>query len=195
MVPRTLGRGAVATALTLAFFAFGAARAQACAPLACSEIRVDLPYTLDFNSDQGKIQDANGAGTGVTYVDPPSNGTGYVPANLQLDSAAGVLKVTTTAGLAFQGSNSQDNALAVGVDAPSQVTRIETTVDSLPAASNHNEQAGLWFGNDEDNYLKLVVIDTPSGTRIQYLMEVGGVNVNNEQSPFLNLDGPEHRHR
>ena len=186
---RTLGRGAVTVVVALAFFAAWAVQAQACAPLACSEIRVDLPYTLDFNSDHGKIQDANGAGTGFTYVDPPSNGTGYIPANLQLDSAAGVLNLTSTAGLAFQGSNSQDNALAVGVDAPSQVTRIETTIDSLPAASNHNEQAGLWFGNDEDNYLKLVVIDTPSGTRIQYLMEVGGVNVNNQQSPFLNLDG------
>jgi glucose/arabinose dehydrogenase/N-acetylneuraminic acid mutarotase len=189
MVPRTLGRGAVAAALTCAFLAFGAARAHACAPLACSEIRVGLPYTLGFSSDEGKIQDGNGVGTGFTYVDPPTNGTGYMPANLQVDQAAGVLKVTSTAGTAFQASNSQDNALAVGIDAPSQVTRIETTLDSLPAGSGHSEQAGLWFGNDEDNYLKLVAVDTPNGTRIQYLMEVGGVSVDNQQSPYLDLDG------
>ena len=66
-------------------------------------------------------------------MDPPTNGTGYIPNNLQVDQAAGVLKVTTTAGTAFQASNTQDNALAVGIDAPSQVTRIETTLDSLPA--------------------------------------------------------------
>jgi large repetitive protein len=189
MLPRTLGRAAAAAALILAFLGIGAARAQACAPLACDQILVDLPYTLDFSSDHGKILDSNGAGTGFTYVDSPSNGTGYIPSNLEADSEAGQLKLTTTSGLAFQGANSQDNALAVGVDAPSQVTRIETTLDSLPAATNHNEQAGLWFGNDEDNYLKLVVIDTPSGTRIQYLMEVGGLNVDNQMSPFLDLDG------
>ena len=105
-------------ALAFSFFAAWTARAQACAPLACSEIRVD----------------------------PPSSGTGYIPTNLQVDQAAGVLNVTTTAGLAFKAGNSQDNALGVGVDAPSQVTRIETTLDSMPAASNNNEQAGLWFG-------------------------------------------------
>jgi len=175
--------------LIMTFFGAWAARAQACAPLACSEIRIDLPYTLDFSSDQGKIQDTNGVGTGFTYVDPPTNGTGYIPANLQVDQAAGVLNVTTTAGLAFKTSNSQDNALGVGIDAPSQVTRIETTLDSMPTASNHNEQAGLWFGNDEDNYLKLVAIDTPTGTRIQFLMEVNGESVDNQSSPFIDLDG------
>ena len=159
------------------------------APLACSEIRVGLPYTLDFSSDEGKIQDATGVGTGFTYVDPPTNGTGYIPSNLAVDNSAGVLNVTTTAGNAFTTANSQDNALAVGFDAPSQVTRIETTLNQLPAASDHNEQAGLWFGNDEDNYLKLVAVDTPNGTRVQYLMEVNGASVDNQQSPFLDLDG------
>jgi N-acetylneuraminic acid mutarotase/glucose/arabinose dehydrogenase len=189
MALRILGRGAAAAALALAFFAFAAARAEACAPLACSEIRVGLPYTLDFSSDEGKIQDANGVGTGFTYVDPPTNGTGYIPSNLAVDTSAGVLNVTTTAGNAFTTANSQDNALAVGFDAPSQVTRIETTLNQLPAASNHSEQAGLWFGNDEDNYLKLVAVDTPNGTRVQYLMEVNGASVDNQQSPFLDLDG------
>ena len=49
MLPPTLGRGAVAAALIVAFLAFGVTRAHACAPLACSEIRVGLPYTLDFS--------------------------------------------------------------------------------------------------------------------------------------------------
>ena len=64
MLSRTLGRGVIAAALLLAFFTLSAARAKACAPLACSQIRVGLPYTLDFNSDAGKILDSNGVGTG-----------------------------------------------------------------------------------------------------------------------------------
>ena len=35
--------------------------------------------------------------------------------------------LTTTAGLAIRDTDSLDNGLAVGIDAPSQVTRIETT--------------------------------------------------------------------
>ena len=72
--------------------------------------------------------------------------------------------MTTTPGSAFQTANSQDNALAVGIDAPSQVTRIEAILDDPPVASG-SAQAGLWFGNDEDNYVKLVVIRAAAGPR------------------------------
>jgi len=146
-----------------------------CSPLACSEILVSLPYELSFSQDSGKILDANGVGTGFTFVDPPTNGTGYIPQNLTVDFAAsGTLKATTTAGIQYTSSNSQDNALAVGIDAPSQVSVISTTLLNPPAGSGNYEQAGLWFGNDEDNYVKLIVMSTPKGPKIQYLMEVNG---------------------
>ena len=80
---RNLVRGMVATAAVASALALQAAPAQAaCSPLACSEILVDLPNTLDFSSDHGKIVDGNGVGTGFTYVQPTTNGTGYIPANL-----------------------------------------------------------------------------------------------------------------
>jgi glucose/arabinose dehydrogenase len=165
------------------------ARATVCAPLPCSEILVDLPYSLDFGSDEGGVQDGNGVGTGFTYLDPPSNGSGYLPANLNLDTAAGVLDVITTDGLNDGSSDSQDNALAVGIDAPSQVTRIEATVQVPPAGTGNSEQAGIWFGNDEDDYLKLVVISTPAGTRIQGQLEVGGSESATSETSALDLTG------
>lgn len=162
--------------------------AATCAPLACSEILVSLPYELSFSQDHDKIDDANGVGTGFTYIDPSTNGSGYLPQKLAVTTASpGTLKITTTKGLAYTTSNSQDNALAVGIDAPSQITVLHTTLRSLPAASGNYEQAGLWFGNDEDNLVKVDVVATALGTQIEYLMEVDGLITGRKITAALNL--------
>lgn len=164
------------------------ASAQTCQPLACSEILVDLPYLLDFAGDDGGVLDQNDVGTGFTYVDQPTNGTGYIPDNLLVED--GRLKVTTTAGSFDRERNSLDNALAVGVDAPSQVTRISATLESPPNGSGAFEQGGIWFGNDEDNFLKLVALSHPTGgTKIEYAIEVGGEVLERRQSVTLDWSG------
>jgi glucose/arabinose dehydrogenase/Ca2+-binding RTX toxin-like protein len=185
-----LARGALVGVIGLAIAA-PAASAEPCSPLACSEILVELPYALDFSSDHGKILDANGGGTGFTHVDQPTNGTGYIPANLLLDHGAGELDVTTTAGLNFQDINSLDNALGVGIDAPSQVTRIEATLDDPPAGTESREQAGVWFGNDEDNYVKLVAYSGGGGPAIEFRIEESSGTSGSGvlQSPVLDLAG------
>ena len=169
----------------------GTATATTCQPVACSEILVDLPYTLDFSSDHGQIEDANGVGTGFTYIDPPSNGTGYIPGNLMIDTASGELALTTTAGSPDRAKNSLDNALGVGIDAPSQVTRIDTTISDPPAGTGNFEQAGLWFGNDEDNFVKLNTLSNASGTVIEFAMEVDGTVVARPHSTVQNLAGKD----
>jgi len=85
------------------------------------------------------------------------------------------LVVNTTAGLASQAVNSQDNALAVGVDGPSQVNVISTKLLNVPRGTGKNEQAGIWFGNDEDNQDKIIVMSTDTGLKLQHQLEVGGV--------------------
>ncbi|MEX2378376.1 MAG: kelch repeat-containing protein [Dehalococcoidia bacterium] len=145
-----------------------------CSPVPCGEIRVNLPYELSFIEDAGGVWDRDQMGTGFTYIDQPTNGTGYVPALIDVETPPGVLRVTTTEGLNTQASNSLDNALGVGIDAPSQVSLITTTMSQIPVGSRSSEQGGIWFGNDEDNFIKLVVISTEGGTRIQYQLEVDG---------------------
>jgi large repetitive protein len=159
-----------------------------CGPVACEDIRVDLPYLLDFGSNHGYLQDRNGVGTGFTWVDRPSNGTGYDPSKLLVDAASGTLRIDTTAGLATTSVNSQDNALAVGIAAPNQVSVIRTTLVNPPQGSGNFEQAGLWFGNDQDNHVKLSVQSTSTGTKIQLLQEVAGKHVAQLNTPgSLNL--------
>ncbi|GMA36961.1 hypothetical protein [Demequina litorisediminis] len=93
-------------------------------------------------------------GTGFTYVQPTTHGQRYLPDNIELDLVGGDLNVTTTAGIQSLGVNSLDNALGVGIDAPSQITSIGTTIEDVPAGTGNYEQAGLYFGIDEDNYVK-----------------------------------------
>ncbi len=120
-----------------------------CSPVPCQEILVEAPYALDFSQDHGKILDKNNVGTGFTYIDQPTNGTGYMPEKLAMNTAApGTLNVSTTKGIMYAANNSQDNALAVGIDAPNQISLLETTLLNPPAGSGKFEQGGLWFGNN-----------------------------------------------
>lgn len=148
-----------------------------CAPVYCGDVRVGLPYQLSFTESQGYYMDKNGLGTGFTWVDQPTAGTGYIQNNLEMFFLQGYLELTTSSGLNIEGVNSLDNALAVGFAAPNQITRITTQVLDLPQGTGNYEQAGLWFGNDEDNYLKLVTASTPSGVVIHYLLEVNGLKL------------------
>jgi glucose/arabinose dehydrogenase/N-acetylneuraminic acid mutarotase len=159
-----------------------------CSPVPCEEILVDLPYLLDFTQNHGKILDKNNVGTGFTYIDQPTNSSGYLPQNLTMNTAApGTLRVTTTNGIMFGAANSQDNALAVGIDAPSQTSVLETTLLNPPAGSGNYEQGGLWFGNNEDNYVKLDIISTSAGRVIEYVMEVNGSKSASKTTGALNL--------
>ncbi len=163
--------------------------ASECTPIPCDQIRVDLPYTLDFDSAHGFAVDGNGVGTGFTHIDQPSNGTGYIPQNLSVDTAAGVLRLTTTSGLQYLNVNALDNGLAVGIDAPSSPTLMSTTLTDIPIGqlTGDFQQAGLWWGSDEDNYVKLILLSTPGGMRFEMLMELGGQVVSLEQSSPLSI--------
>lgn len=162
-----------------------------CAPIPCGDVRVSLPYQLTFTEGQGHYPDKNGWGTGFTWLDKPSSGTGYIPNNLDMNFFQGVLQLTTTPGIQFKTVNNQDNALGVGFAAPNQITHISTEILDLPTGTGNYEQAGLWFGNDEDNYVKLVVISTPQGLKIHYLLELAGSIATEKNISVSNLPGSD----
>jgi len=64
-----------------------------------------LPFSLDFSSDKDEIQDKDGQGTGFTRVQGNKNGSEYQADLIDLDTATGVLKITT-AGNSTNASNS-----------------------------------------------------------------------------------------
>jgi len=129
---------------------------DACAPVICQQIRVGVPYLLEFDRDMGHVLDAAGLGTGFTYLMPSTNANLYTPANIHLDSAAGVLRLQTTAGIPYLANNNHTNVLGIGFAGPNQIARITTQLNHPAKGTAKAEQAGLWFGVNEDNYVKLV---------------------------------------
>jgi hypothetical protein len=160
--------------------------------LSCAEVPVSLPFALTFAGETNGLDDKNGVGTGFTMVDPPSarlsadnpvtftNVPGYEPGRLTMTN--GQLIVSATKGIQFRDpaasseTNSQINALGVGFDYNgTEPLRMETTIVN-PAfnlsAGNNSQQAGLWFGLNENNYAKLVLIkSSTTGAKVQLSVE------------------------
>jgi hypothetical protein len=151
-----------------------------CPSLGSDSVDVGSSYTLNFSTaDSGSVQDADGQGTGFKCVLATTNGAGYVGENLNFDDNANILTIGTTAGLFDSNVDTQDNALGVGWATGND--SIDLTVDLVnpTTGSAGFEQAGLWFGINEDNYVKAVVVNgtgATSGTRIQLLVESGGAS-------------------
>ncbi|MDT7827289.1 malectin domain-containing carbohydrate-binding protein [Pricia sp. S334] len=158
-----------------------------CNPLStlpCDELETTLPVSLDFTAANGNISES-----GMTMVLEPSvrlasddaiadaNVPGYAP-SLIAQSAAG-LSLTSTKGIFYsqlpaQGTpsssdtNSQMNALGTGVSAPSSTFNVSSTLqnpDFSVSNGTNSQQAGIWYGLDEDHIVKLVVVKTGNTTR------------------------------
>ena len=107
------------------------------------------------------------SGTGFTWLDRPSKGTGYIKNNLDINS--GKLNVTTTRGLAVRDTTTRTTRSRSASTRRASTNLITAKIANPPAGTGNYEQAGLWFGNDEKNYVKLVVISTPTGAKVQLL--------------------------
>lgn len=127
---------------------------------------------LDFESDRGGILDANGQGTGFTHIAEPEAGPGYASEFLEIEG--GLLQMTTRPGIQWKAANSLVNGLGIGVPAMAQVYTAQTTLIRPPAGTRRYEQAGLWIGDDQDNYAKLVLNSPPSKLRLEFTLELGG---------------------
>ncbi|QMU31383.1 T9SS type A sorting domain-containing protein [Adhaeribacter radiodurans] len=156
-----------------------------CSPfsiLYCSKLPVSLPYILRFDTPKtNTLPDQYGFGTGFTMALPYSgtrlpedstvsypNAPGYEPTQLHLN--AGTLQVTTHKGQALTTSNNQLNTLGVQVNGRNKL-QIETTLLN-PYNGTSGEQAGLWVGRNDKNYVKLVV----TGNQIELRREVKDIS-------------------
>jgi hypothetical protein len=161
-------------------------------PQNCPQVVVDLPYKLNFTGNEGGITSSNASSNGTGFpmilshttarnaADLPShyptNTTvkGYEPSKLNINN--GILEIIANKGLAQGGSNNQVNALGVGLQVQSSDFVIQTTLQntSIPAAS---AQAGLWYGLDDKNLVRLAVLNTknnsgtPATSTIEFRIE------------------------
>lgn len=130
--------------------------------------------------------DKDGLGMGFTFVQANKDGTEYQPSLIDLDPQAGVIRITTT-GTSLSGSNwNADNTLvnALGTQfnataGPFAITtRVKGPLSHLDIAS---EQGGIWFGPNQDNYIKLTPIvagNATDGTLVRQLQFVDEQTIN-----------------
>ena len=98
-----------------------------------------------------------------------------------LDVVNGRLVVTSTKGTRFQvptgstTSNTQVNGLGVGFDVPGSVFNVSVDLaqpDFAGSATASDQQAGIWYGLDEDNYVHVALIKvTNNSQRVQLYVE------------------------
>ncbi|WP_324649594.1 kelch repeat-containing protein [Georgenia sp. H159] len=156
-----------------------------CEPVSCELIKVGTPYNLGFRYESGGIIDTAGVGTGFTTLLPRDDGSEYRRNNLRVDLGDGTLDITGTHGSVKE--NTLDNAVGVGFDGPTSTTVLSTTIAGTPAATGKYEQAGLWFGYDQNHVDRLALVRAPLGWRVEHVLEVDGVEVARRNSPYLTI--------
>ncbi|MCS7034412.1 MAG: choice-of-anchor D domain-containing protein, partial [Phycisphaerae bacterium] len=133
-----------------------------------------LPFLLDFSTDRGELIDRDGQGTGFTRVQVNSNATSsYVASLIDLDTTAGVLRLTTTGNATNGGNSGSDNSLVNALETQFDGTTSGFTIQArllgpLSYMNDPFEQGGIYFGPDQDNYVKLVAIRTSNGNFVQF---------------------------
>src|SRR5688572_5122556 len=122
-----------------------------------------LPFALEFTEDRGEFVDKDGEGTGFTRVQNNKLGTQYQPQLIDLQTGTGVLRLTTTGNSSAGGSYNGDNTLVNGLETQFNATTSGWSVTTRLVSPNNYiknpfQQAGIQFGPDQDNYVKIVAI-------------------------------------
>jgi hypothetical protein len=159
----------------------------------CPDVVVGIPYNLTFTGNEGGLlaNNASNNQTGFTMVLPHSapRASDDAPASYnppsqpiqayeraKLNITGGNLVMTANKGRAGLAQNNQVNSLGVGLQSDNQSFVIQTTLQN-PTFAAGQRQAGLWYGLDEDNYVRLVVKEPSNATaHIVFRIERNGVS-------------------
>ncbi|WP_346881375.1 RICIN domain-containing protein [uncultured Algibacter sp.] len=178
---------------------------QVCNPIStldCSLVESQLPVSLDFTTSNGNLSDS-----GFTMVMEPSarlssddaiatsGVTGYAPSlitknsnGLTLTSTKGIFYSQPTGSPRSSDTNSQMNALGTGFVSPDSVFDITAVMDNPDFSLSSgiaSQQSGIWFGLDEDHYIKLAVLKTgTTSKRIEFQVE----DLTNTSSPITTIN-------
>ncbi len=175
----------VLLALLPSFYQHLAAQCSNISPnVACSSVVPSLPLNLTFNGSQGGILSAANTGTGFTMVQAPTAASrladdmpvfssaypGYEPSKINL--TGGNLVLTTNKGIANLALNNQINTLGVGFQPANQEIVLETALINFTTGTS-GQQAGLWYGIDNNNFIKFHLINN---NRLEFRRETGGAS-------------------
>ena len=170
MLGRRLNRkGRVGFTRIASFEALEDRRLMSTDPLAHVDKVPALPYVLEFDAPVDGLHDKDGEDVGLTRVQVNKNGlaASNLPANVDLRTDLGVLQVTSSgtslAGSNYNNDNTLTNALETQFDGTTAGWQVSTRlVGPLGFLDRASEQGGIFFGPDQDNYVKIVASVTTS---------------------------------
>jgi hypothetical protein len=130
-----------------------------------------LPYQLDFNRPKTGVLDRDGTGTGFTWVQPNRDGTELNTRKLDFKIGIGILRLYRI-GTIWESANTLQNALSVRYAASSKPWVISARINgTLPQVDANGEEGGIFFGPDQDDFVKLVVTHNSSGSGLMFVDE------------------------
>ena len=130
---------------------------------------------LDFSSAlPGTILDKDGQGTGFSSVQTNTAGNQYDPTRIDLDPITGSLLLTATQGTNAV-SNTLKNALQFPVDATESCTLSTRLRGPFTNLTSSYQQGGVFLGSSQDNYVKLMIVNSGSGLGLQFYQEQNAV--------------------
>jgi hypothetical protein len=128
------------------------------------------PFALEFDKYGGIIKDKDSQATGFTWVAPNTFANEYQKGLIDLRTGAGILKLISS-GDNYESSNNLANALQTQFNATSEF-RISVTLRGPLNTINVNGQgAGVLWGIDQSNFVRLAVVKTAQGEGIQFIDE------------------------
>jgi malectin (di-glucose binding ER protein)/PA14 domain-containing protein/Kelch motif protein/glucose/sorbosone dehydrogenase len=115
-----------------------------------------LPWVQNWNP--GDASGGKFANSGFPGVQPNKNGVGFYVSKVHVGGAGGFMSLDATGGTNQGSTNTQDDALQVGFDARQTVTIATRVADPFSGlAVDPGKSGGIYFGLDQDNYVKLVL--------------------------------------
>ena len=180
---------ATAAGFKPAFFEASLSIVAGCSPLSllpCDQLVRKMPLNLTFNGKENGLEDTNGTSTGFTVATPHSGSrlaedkpasypgiNGYEPRKIKITD--GNLRLTATKGIASLKENSQINTLGVALQELNSAFQIETQIIQATMPASGDPQAGINFGFNDNDFVKLVVLN---GNAIQLKREINGASAN-----------------
>ena len=135
-------------------------------------------FSLDFSSPlPGTVLDKDNEGTGFISVQPNKTGNQYEPSRINLAITDGTLILTGTQGTSAD-ANTLRNALQVPINSTQPFTISTRLIGPFTNLKTAYQQGGIFLGSSQDDYVKLVIVNTGNGTDglgLQFYQEQNGV--------------------
>ncbi|MBP8250748.1 MAG: PQQ-dependent sugar dehydrogenase [Herpetosiphon sp.] len=146
---------------------------------AANGTNTQMPVVFEWNPGDAPLGKV--ANTGFTGVQITTNGTRTIGSNIAVGAAGGFTNFITTPGTNAGSINSQDNAVQIGFN-PNRPFKVESRLTEpwLGRTPEGSQAAGIFFGPNQDNYVKIVATADRDGngvggdTGLQFVKEVNG---------------------